>query len=106
MFFRVLFCDPCEWEVHLGCNYVLYLNEVCNNRFVKYERLGKSQCRERAERSFEMMKNISRKNNKAGRRVFSPEECLIIPESYWGVPGTVLTIFMKYWLSIFDFQIL
>ena len=33
--------------------------------FVKYEPLVTSQCRERVKESFEMMKNISRKNDKS-----------------------------------------
>ena len=36
---------------------------------MKYDPLGRSQCRERARESFEMIKNISRKNDKIWSKI-------------------------------------
>ena len=52
-----------EWEIYFGDNYFSYLILKCNNGCVKYEPLVASQCQERAELSFEMMKHISRGKN-------------------------------------------
>ena len=46
--------------------------------FIKYGSLEKSQCRERAAKSFEMTKNISREKMKFGRKIFFIMNCIIV----------------------------
>ena len=61
--FRFL-CCILEWQIYFGYNYFsLFFFNVREYISVKYELLGQSQCRERFEKSFEMMQNISHKNN-------------------------------------------
>ena len=70
---------------------------VCNNRFVKYELLGDSQCRERAANNFEMMKNICAKMLKFGTQIFFAREL-------YNSPGTFVDLrnsFYEIWFIIF-----
>ena len=51
-----------------------------------------SQCRERAEESFEVTKNILRKNDNLVDKYFTLKDYIIVLGCSWGLPG----IFLKF----------
>ena len=64
---------------------------------MKYDALGKSQFREKFPESFEIMKNISRKNDENFvEKYFSPKDCTMIPGAFRNLLGTSATFLKDY----------